>query len=29
VGAMAGNGIYFLVIEQPSGRMIKKVVVLK
>jgi len=28
-GAMAGNGIYFLVIEQPSGRMIKKVVVLK
>jgi hypothetical protein len=28
-GVMAGNGIYFLVIEQPSGRMIKKVVVLK
>jgi hypothetical protein len=26
---MAGNGIYFLVIEQPSGRMIRKVVVLK
>jgi flagellar hook assembly protein FlgD len=28
-GEMAGNGMYFLVIEQPSGRMIKKVVVLK
>jgi len=28
-GAMVGNAIYFLVIEQPSGSMIRKVIVLK
>ena len=28
-GAIVGNAIYFLVIEQPSGSMIRKVIVLK
>jgi flagellar hook assembly protein FlgD len=28
-GAMVGNAIYLFVIQQPSGRMIRKVVVLK
>ena len=28
-GAMVGNAIYFFVIDQPSGRMIRKVIVLK
>jgi flagellar hook assembly protein FlgD len=28
-GAMVGNSIYFIITDQPSGRMIKKVAVLK
>jgi len=28
-GALVGNGVYFIVTQQPSGRMIRKVIVLK
>jgi len=28
-GAVVGNGVYFIVTQQPSGRMIRKVIVLK
>ena len=28
-GALVGNAVYFLVVEQPSGHMIRKVIVLK
>ncbi len=28
-GAMTGNAVYFIVVEQPSGHMIRKVIVLK
>jgi flagellar hook assembly protein FlgD len=28
-GAMVGNSIYFIISDQPSGRMIRKVAVLK
>jgi flagellar hook assembly protein FlgD len=28
-GEMVGNSIYFIITDQPSGRMIKKVAVLK
>ena len=28
-GAIVGNAIYFIITDQPSGRMIKKVAVLK
>lgn len=29
VGEMAGNAVYFIIIDQPSGRLIRKVIVLK
>lgn len=28
-GAMTGNAVYFVVVEQPSGNTIRKVIVLK
>jgi flagellar hook assembly protein FlgD len=28
-GEMTGNAVYFVVIQQPSGQMIRKVIVLK
>jgi len=28
-GAVVGNGVYFIVIQQPSGKMVRKVIVLK
>jgi hypothetical protein len=28
-GALVGNGLYFVIIETPTGRMIQKVIVLK
>jgi hypothetical protein len=28
-GAIVGNGVYFIVTQQPSGRMVRKVIVLK
>jgi flagellar hook assembly protein FlgD len=28
-GDLAGNGVYFLIIQTPSGKMIRKVVLLK
>jgi hypothetical protein len=28
-GAITGNAVYFVVVEQPSGNMIRKVIVLK
>ncbi len=28
-GALAGNAVYFITVQQPSGKMIRKVIVLK
>jgi len=28
-GALVGNGVYLLIIETPTGRMIQKVIILK
>ena len=28
-GAVVGNGVYFIVVQQPSGTVIRKVIVLK
>jgi len=28
-GAMTGNAVYFIVVEQPSGNTVKKVILLK
>jgi flagellar hook assembly protein FlgD len=28
-GDIVGNGVYFVVIQQPSGKMVRKVIVLK
>jgi flagellar hook assembly protein FlgD len=28
-GALAGNAVYFIVVEQPSGNGVRKVIVLK
>lgn len=28
-GTMVGNAVYFIVVEQPSGNMVRKVILLK
>jgi flagellar hook assembly protein FlgD len=28
-GAVVGNGVYFIVLQQPSGKTVRKVIVLK